>query len=287
MRGYVAANGVHCIHMYACRFHCMHVYFVYLQQIECCLKPLINCASDPSNLPAFNSIFSQSDAILSLLPLTHGETPDLALHSKMLLALLNPLLDCEQLRALKLTRDEAGTCVSLLRKAVEHPYHLAEDFSLLTVLRALVWFTHEFSRQDKSSGKKPCSAYESKLVSVLQELRCNIELLVKEDVLSVVKAVLKLSGEEELLATAARLLWCLAHDTAAKAQILSDNEIVQALQEIEKHHSSPKLKLASHCALWLLGLQADGTCYFHIMHACYTFKVQLLLYPGSGVRASR
>ena len=175
----------------------------------------------------------------------------------MLLALLNPLLDCEQLLALKLTRDEANTCVSLLRKAIEDPQQMAEDFSLLTILRAIIWFIHEYHRQDKSLKKNACSEYESKLVSVSQELRCNIELLVGEDVFPCVKVLLNLSGKEELQATAARLLWCLAHDAAVKMQILTDNEILGALKDAE-NQSSPKLKMASHCVLSLLGLQADG-----------------------------
>jgi len=224
-----------------------------------CLEILINSASNPSNLPAFNSNLSQSDAILLVLSLTHGEVANLALHSKMLLALLNPLLDCEQLRALRLTKNEANDCVSLLRRALEDPYHVAEDFSLLTILRAVVWFTHEHYRQDKSLGKEECSNYESNLVSVSQELRCNIELLVGEDMLSVVKAVLKLDGKEELQAMAARLLWCLAHDPAVKEQILSDSEIVEALQDVEKY----SLSKASYCALWILGLQTDGM-YVHV-----------------------
>ena len=176
----------------------------------------------------------------------------------MLLALLNPLLDCEQLRALKLTKKEASTCVSLLRKAVEDPYHLVEDFSLLTILRSLVWFVHEYHRQDKDlSKKKACSEYESKLVSISQELRSNIELLVEEGVLSAVKVVLKLDGKEEFRAVAAKLLWCLAHNTIVKAQILSDADLVGILKEIEKC-SSTELNMASNCLLWLLDLQHHG-----------------------------
>ena len=207
-------------------------------------------------------MFSQSDVILPLLPLTHGENPAIALHSKMLMALLNPLLDCEQIYALKLTQKEGCSCVSLLKKAVEDPCHMAEEISLLTILRALIWFTHEFHRQEKGEGNnKVGSEYESKLVSVAQELRSNISLLIGESVLLVVKAVLKMSCSEELQAVGARFLWSLVHDTAAKAQVLADIEIVECLHGFEKH-SSLKLKMASQRVLQLLGfIQADGMCY--------------------------
>ena len=225
---------------------------------------MISCASDPSNLPGFNSILGQSDAILLLLPLTHGEISNLALHSKMLLALLNPLLDCKTLHALKLTKGEASGYVSMLRKAAEDAYHVVDNFSLLTILKTLIWFTHEYHRQDKIPGKKPCSEHENELVSASQKLKSNIGLLVGEDVWSAVKVVLKLDGNEVFQALAARLLWCLAHDAAVKGKVLSDAEIIGTLRDFGKY-SSPELKMATYSISWILGLEADGMYTLHLL----------------------
>lgn len=233
-------------------------------QIDVCLKTLINLASNPTNLPAFNSYYCKSDVIVTVLPLTYGECPELALRSKMLLGLLNPLLDSEQLGALKLVKDEASTCVSLLQIALKDVHHMAEDFSLLAILNALIWFTHEYHRQSKISGSKATSGFESKLVSVSQEIRCNIELLVEQGILSAVKDMLKLRGEEELQYTvaAAKLVWCLAHDTATKTKMVNDSEMIECLQEASKLLSpTVELKLTCHCALLLLGMATDGRFY--------------------------
>ena len=146
-------------------------------------------------------------------------------------------------------------CVSLLSAAVQHPHHLVEDYTLLTFLRALIWFTHEYNRQDKTQKKKKCSDFEDKLTSVSQELKCNIQLLVEEGMLSAFKSVLSLNGEDELQATAARLLWSLSHETTVQTQIqLNHPDIVEVLQDIHTHSSLPNLNMASHCALWILGL---------------------------------
>ena len=194
------------------------------------------------------------------MPLTHGQHSNLALHSKMLLALLNPLLDCEQLHALKLTQGEANKLVSLMNQAVEDPYHLAQDATLLSLLRVMIWITHEYSRGNTTPGKKKSSEYEKKLKAASLELKSNPIMLVNEGILSVLKPVLKLRHNEELQATAAQLLWSLSHDTSVKTKILDDNEIVGALQEIHTL-SSLKLKMASHCTLWLLGIVAEGLYY--------------------------
>lgn len=210
--------------------------------------------SDSSNLPAFNSNLSQSDAIVTVLPLTHGEHSNLALHSKILLALFNSLLDCDQLRALRLTRNEASKFVSLLHQAcVEDPYHLAQDYTLLTLLRALIWFTHEYSSQDKTL----ISNYEKKLKSVSDDLKSNPQLLIEAGILSALKPVLKLKGQEDLQATAVRLLWSLAHDASVKKQILKDSDSLETIQDIYTC-SSPKLNMVSHCTLCILGLQTKG-----------------------------
>ena len=215
---------------------------------------MINCVSDSSNLPAFNSNISQSDSVLSVLPLTHGQMSNLSVRSKMLLALLNPLLDCEQLHALKLTKSDANILISLLSQALEDSYHLAQDSTLLTLLRVMIWFTQEYS---KPLGKKACSEYENKLNSVTDELKSNLQLLVKEGILLALKPVLKLNGQEELQAAAARVIWNLAHNAEVKSLILNDSDNIGVLQDLHTL-PLPKLSMATHCALWILGLQTNG-----------------------------
>jgi hypothetical protein len=224
--------------------------------MDLCVKIFINLASDLSNLPGFNSGYSQSNIITLVLPLTHGQHSNIALHSKIFLALINPLLNCEQLHALKLsTKSEASMLVSLLNQAVGDPYHLAQDFTLQSVLMAMIWFTHEYSRPERTPSKKKCSEYEMKLNSVSCELKSNLHLLVDEGVLPAIGAVLKLNGQEKLKATAARLLWSLAHEASVKTQILNDAAMVETLQGFRKF---PSLQVASHCALELLGIQTEG-----------------------------
>ena len=199
---------------------------------------------------------------MSVLPLTHGQDSNLALCCKFLLALLSPLLDCEQLNALKLTRDEAKMCMSLLNEATVDPRHVSQDCSLLTLLRAMIWFVHEYSRKSKALDVKNCSEYEKKMGAVSHELESNTHLLVEEGFLSLLKSVLKLRNEEELQATAARLAWCLAHNMSIRTKMLDDAELIQILKDAQ-NDESPQLSMASFCVLWLLGVQANGMFIVH------------------------
>ena len=171
----------------------------------------------------------------------------------MLLALLNSLLNCEQLRVLKLTKSEAGTLVSMLNLAVQDPYHLAQGSTLLTVLRAMIWFTHEY-RPSKIPDKKEISEHEIKLNYVTHELKSNLQLLVNEGVVLALNSVLNIKGQEELQATAARLVWSLAHDAHVK-KTSDDTDIVRALQDV---HTFPSFQMASHSALKLIGFLPEG-----------------------------
>ena len=103
-------------------------------------------------------------------------------------------------------------------------------------------------------GKKKISEYEIKLNSVTHELKSNLQLLVNEGFVLALNSVLNLKGQEELQATAARLVWNLAHDAHVK-KTLDDTDIVRALQVI---HTSPSFQMASHSALKLLGVLPEG-----------------------------
>lgn len=175
----------------------------------------------------------------------------------MLLALLNPLLDAEKLHALKLTREEAKSCVQFLSDAVSMSSHLADDLSLLTLLRVVIWFCHEYHRQEKKADKHGSSEYEKHLIIVSNELKSNAQILVEEGILLILKSVFSSSLPEDVKSAASRLLWCFAHDTAIKAQIIDDLDFVAALQDINSNPSN-ELSLSSHCALFLLNSQATG-----------------------------
>ena len=241
-------------------------------QIHLCIKVLINCASNSSNLPAFNGSYSRSDIVVLVFPLAHGHHSDLALSSKMLLALLNPLLDAEKLHALKLTREEAKCCVHFLSDAISTTSHLAYDFSLLTFLRMVSWFCHEYHKEEKKAYKHCSSEYEKHLITVSNELKSNAQLLVEEGILSILKSVLCSSLPEDVKSAASRLLWCLAHDMDIKARIMDDVDIVAALQDINSNPAH-KLSLSSHCALFLLNSQATGRVESATYFACYCLYV--------------
>ena len=176
----------------------------------------------------------------------------------MLLALLNPLLDSEKLLALKLTRHEAKTCVQILSDAITAPYHLTQDtcISLLTVLRAMIFFSHEYHRQDKKDAEKHTTIeYEKNLSTVSSELRSNMQLFAEEGILPVLKSLLDSKLDEEVQVATLRLLWCLSHSPTVRTQIMENADIVAALQD---KHASPELSVPSHCAIWLLGVQTKG-----------------------------
>lgn len=201
--------------------------------------------------------------IVLVQPLIHGEYPDIALHSKMLLALLNPLLDSDNLHALKLTNREAKSCILLLKDANTAPYHLAQDVHLLTVLRAVTFFSHEYHRQnkskkdDKKKGIKKISEYEMSLSTVSDELKSNIELFIEEGILPVLNSLLDPKFDKEVQAATMRLLWCLSHSPAVRKQMMENADMIAILRDMQAHPSS-ELSQPSHCILWLLGVQSTG-----------------------------
>ena len=201
--------------------------------------------------------------IVLVQPLIYGEYPDIALHSKMLLALLNPLLDSDNLHALKLTNREAKSCILLLKDTITAPYHLAQDVRLLTVLRAVTFFSHEYHRQNKPKKdvKKKnvkISEYEMSLSTVSDELKSNIELFIEEGILPVLNSLLDPKFDKEVQAATMRLLWCLSHSPAVRKQIMENADMIAILRDMQAHPSS-ELSQPSHCILWLLGVQSTGT----------------------------
>ena len=192
-----------------------------------------------------------------MLPLTHGQHSKLAVLSKMLLAVLDPLLDCEQLGALKLTMNEANTYVSLLSEAVAAPANNFQGSTLLTYLKVMVSFSQEYHRQDGKLLLRNCSEYEKKLVLVSDELKANAELLVKGGILPVLSGILKLHDKIEVRVLAMRLLWCLTHNPTVKIQIPENDDILQALRSFNISQS-PKLHMAAHCTLFLIDHQTPG-----------------------------
>ena len=189
--------------------------------------------------------------------MTHGQHSNLAVLSKMLLALLNPLLDCEQLCALKLAMNEAKHCVSLLSEAFAVPANHFQGSTLLTYLKVMVGFSQEYHRQDGGLLLRDCSEYEKKLVLVSDELKANAETFVKCGVLSVLSEILKLHIEIEVRVLAVRLLWCLSHNPTVKIQMSKNGDILRALQ-CYNLSQSPKLHMASHCALFLIDHKTPG-----------------------------
>ena len=213
------------------------------------------CAVDRSNLPVFNSAYGRSDIIVTLMSL-NVENPEIAINGKMLLALLSPLLNCEQIQILAISRAEAKICISRLKRALEDPNHMAEDCSILTILNGLIWLTHEY--HNGKIVKKNCSNRESQMIAGMQKLTKNIEFLVEEGLVSVLTTILKLKGKEEVQATAARLVWSLAHVSSVKMQIYNNHEIVAVLNIQKQCNLSSEFKTAVRCVLHILDLQTNG-----------------------------
>ena len=226
-------------------------------------------------MPAFNASYSSSPIIISALPFTHGQEFSLALCSKMLVALLNPLLSASQLLALKLNKEEARVLVYLLNQALESPFQIAQGISLLNVLRVMIWVCHQYSSTERSLPDD-CSEFEKQLCHSSSELQINAELLLEGGLLPVLTKLLT-STDSVIQVIAARLVWCLAHNSNVKPQISNNSDIVSALQHLHDLDSSQELHLAAHCALWKLGLEDRGIA-FEFSSNAFCFCVSSLLY---------
>ena len=198
----------------------------------------------------------------------------------MLLALLNPLLDSENLLALKLTRHEVKSCLRIVSDAITAPCHLTQDISLLTILRAMIFFSHEYYRQNKKAIEKHTTTeYEKCLLTVSSELKSNVQLFAEEGILPVLKSLLDLKLDEEVKVAVLRLFWCLSHSPTVRMQLIESADAIAAIQDMHTQcHPSSELSLPSHCALWLLSVQAKGMLRTISPCCCFNYMLWYVLH---------
>lgn len=219
----------------------------------------MSCASNPDNLPAYNYAYSRSSIILSLLHFVNGQDASLALLSKMLLALLSPLLNAEQLYALKLTLAESRACVNILVEATKSPNLAAAGCTLLTTLKILIWLTHQYYRQsnNQKDAGDGISDFVKQLSHAADSLKGNVHLLVECGIMSAVEEVFTQVRSNRIQLAAARLVWSLSHTIGSNLIKQKFFGIVEGL----KSHSEtplPELQQAVQCTLWILGFQNNG-----------------------------
>ena len=220
------------------------------------IKVLLHSAS---HLPAFNTKFGSSAIILFLLKVSNLKSP-VSVFSKMLLALLNPLLTAKQLLSLKLTEKAANLLVVMLKLAFDSSLRL-QGLNRPTILKCLISFTHQYSSTERSVTDK-CSEFEKHLHDASVELQSNAELLANSGLLPVLAELLR-APDYAVQILAVKLVWCLAYNPSAKQLILREPGMIESLQCGHSPESAEELHLAAHCALWKLGLQKEGIDFNH------------------------
>ena len=106
-----------------------------LLQILC---TLLNFAYDTANLPMFDSC-NITPLLLTFARCPHFES---ALLSRIVLSFLTPLLNYEQLPALKLDKVETAYFASTLQQAMHSSDQEAEGYSILELLKIITCFTN-------------------------------------------------------------------------------------------------------------------------------------------------
>lgn len=238
----------------------MHKIYFFLQDdqllLHLTLKILMSCASDSYNLPAYNYAYSRSRIILSLLHFVHGQNSSLALLSKMVLALLSPLLNADQLHALMLTQAESRACVTILVEAAKSPNFTTAGCTLLTTLKILIWFTHQYYKQS-SNQIDSVSDFVKQLSHASDNLKSNVHLLVECGIMSAIEAILTQVESTSIQLAATRLVWSLAHTVGSDPIKQAFSGIVEGLKSL-RETTSPELQQAVRCTLWILGFQSNG-----------------------------
>lgn len=233
------------------------------------LYALLNFGSDATNLPMFDSC-NIVPVLLTFARCPHFES---ALLSRTLLSFLTPLLNYEQLPALKLDEADAMYFTSTLQQAMLSSDQEAEGFTIHELLKIMTSFTKSccglpssFEAHNQVEAKALTSEKSGKVSRHLGEIAKhskmmeeNISLLIETDILSILEQHLQVADME--IAETALLLWNLLHHAPVKHIVLRKHpSIVSSLCAFLKSPQNTTQQEAL-CALILLG-SAEQSMYY-------------------------
>lgn len=224
------------------------------------------------------------------LLLTFARCPhfESALLSRIVLSFLTPLLNYEQLPALKLDKVETAYFASTLQQAMHSSDQEAEGYSILELLKIITCFTNscyglplsfkDCKHRTKSHNQaevttETCgmsnkvSRHQCELMKYSKMIEENISLLLEADILSILEQLIQVADEESRTAVAI-VLWNLLHYTPVKQHILMEHSsIVSSLHALLKSSQS-STQQAVLCALILLGSIEEGGGGFCLPKMC-------------------
>ena len=244
---------------------------------------LYNLSRDITNYPAFFFCNTINEIILY----THIESSDLASIAKYILTYWYMYLDCDQLPALKFTKEEMENCISLLATATNSPDFQANGISVNEFLQILIGATHpsllsanikfasvKFPVKKKGKVKSESvklSYFDEKMLEVAEELAENSLHLIESD-LSILSLLQNILSKEQFQIPACQLLWNLLHHKNVRANVSSNFSGICKCLEAMKFSKSSDVQLACHCCLWLLGTCTTGM--FHCLYMLFAYKQQ-------------
>ena len=216
------------------------------------LTIMLNCASEPANLP----VFEASHVPETIITFAHHPTLEVAILSKIILSFLVPTLTNEQYAIVKLTQEEGSHLVSELSEAVTSSDARTDDHSLVELLTFLLNFTKltdTISLQENSGQKERKDS--SFLINFKQRFKVftsNIQMLVNLDIMKILESLIIKGAtiDSITMEMCLRLLWNLLHDEATVKLISSLASTVLASIHFEVSDSAKSLIL---CIQWLLG----------------------------------
>ena len=222
-------------------------------------------------------MFDSCNIIPILLTFARCPHFESALLSRTLLCFLTPLLNYEQLPALKLDEADAAYFTSTLQQAMLSSDQEAEGFTIHELLKIITSFTKSccglpssFEAHNQTEAKALTSEKSGKVSRHMSEiakhskmLEENISLLIEANILSILEQHLRVTDAET--AETALLLWNLLHHAPVKHIILREHpSIVSSLCAFLK---SPKnvTQQGALCALVLLGSVEQSMYYVMLL----------------------
>lgn len=195
------------------------------------------------------------------------------------MSFLTPLLNYDQLPALKLDEEESAYFVSTLQQAMQSSDQEAEGYSVIELLRIITRFIISccgLPSSLKNSDVRLLMKVESdteRVVEIWQNSKHQHEMmkhskameengsnLVEADILSVLEDLLKASNEESIINNVAILLWNLLHHVPVRNRILKNHlPIVHSLRAY-LNSSQSSIQQEVLCALILLGSIDESKC---------------------------
>ena len=213
------------------------------------LTVILNCASEPANLPVFEAA-NTSDTLIKFV---QHPILEVAILGKLALSFLIPTLTNEQYALLKLTHDEAEHLVAEISKAACSSDLRTDDHSVVELLTFLLNFTKQSGtvvlQGNDDQQKRKVSSFFMTFKQRINVSESNTQKLVDLGIMKILESLIN-KAAANVTEKSLELVWNLLHDDTTMKLI---SPLVSNILANIHFEASTCAKSLILCIQWLIG----------------------------------